>query len=109
MRWIFGVAVLLVALACCSLDLRIDRGGQARATAARAQIENFKAALNEYRLDVGDYPSTEEGLQALRVNPGRTSWNGPYMPQDIPRDPWNVPFRYACQDGKVQITASHTR
>lgn len=77
--------------------------------AARAQIENFKTALNNYRHDVGDYPSTKEGLQALRVNPGRTHWNGPYMPQDIPRDPWNKPYSYVYQDGTVQITASHSR
>lgn len=107
MRWVLGVVVLLVALAYCSLDVRVDRSSQARSAAARAQIANFHTALGAYSLDVGDYPSTAEGLQALRVNPGHLRWDGPYMPQDIPRDPWNKPYRYVYQDGKVQITASH--
>ena len=98
--------MLLCAFACCPLDVGIDRSDRARAIAARAQIENFKVALNAYRQDVGDYPSTAEGLHALRVSPGHPGWDGPYMPQDIPRDPWDVPYAYVYEGGRVQITAS---
>jgi general secretion pathway protein G len=76
-------------------------------TAARAAIANFHTALGAYRLDVGDYPSTAEGLQALRMNPGRPGWDGPYMPRDIPLDPWGVPYGYVYEGGKARITASH--
>jgi general secretion pathway protein G len=68
--------------------------GSLKATAAQSQIANFQTALDSYRVDVGAYPSTDQGLHALRVNPGVAGWNGPYMPQDIPLDPWGHPYRY---------------
>ncbi len=46
-------------------------------------------ALGTYKLDTGTFPTTEQGLQALRVKPADVNqWNGPYMPKDIPKDPW---------------------
>ena len=68
---------------------------KAKVTAARAQIVNFMTALGSYKLDVGAFPSTEQGLQALRVKPSDAAqWNGPYMPQDIPKDPWQHDYTY---------------
>src|ERR1700736_3495906 len=67
----------------------------ARITAARTQIQNFMPALGSYKLDTGTFPSTEQGLQALRVKPTDVNqWNGPYMPQDIPKDPWGHDYGY---------------
>ena len=67
----------------------------ARITAARAQINSFMTALGSFKLDTGVFPTTEQGLQALRVNVGNTpNWNGPYLPQDIPTDPWKRPYSY---------------
>jgi general secretion pathway protein G len=67
----------------------------ARITAARAQIHNFMTALGAYKLDTGTFPTTEQGLQALRVKPGELNqWTGPYMPQDIPKDPWGHEYVY---------------
>src|SRR5580693_922142 len=67
----------------------LKHGDQARVTAARAQIHNFETALASYKLDTGLFPPTDQGLQALRVKPGDLGqWAGPYMPQDIPKDPW---------------------
>src|SRR5216683_4573026 len=71
------------------------KGDQARVTAARAQIHNFMTALGTYKLDTGVFPTTEQGLQALRVKPGEVNqWAGPYLPQEIPVDPWGRAYTY---------------
>ena len=63
--------------------------------AARAQIENFRKALDTYKLDVGRYPSTEQGLQVLITRPGGdTKWNGPYLDKEVPVDPWGKSYLY---------------
>ncbi|MBZ5563670.1 MAG: type II secretion system major pseudopilin GspG [Acidobacteriia bacterium] len=68
---------------------------QARITTAAAQIAAFQTALAAYKLDTGNFPTTEQGLQALRVAPtGLKNWNGPYLPKDIPMDPWRNPYIY---------------
>lgn len=70
---------------------------QAKQKAAKAQIELFGTALDAFRLDVGRYPTTEEGLKALREKPsGVEEWKGPYLPKDIPLDPWGRPYIYKC-------------
>jgi general secretion pathway protein G len=70
---------------------------QAKQKAAKAQIELFGTALDAFRLDVGRYPTTEEGLKALREKPsGVEEWKGPYLPKDIPLDPWGRPYLYKC-------------
>jgi general secretion pathway protein G len=67
----------------------------ARVTAAKSQIENFMTALGAYKLDTGTFPTTEQGLQALRLRPADANqWAGPYMPKDIPRDPWGHDYIY---------------
>jgi len=67
----------------------LRKSDTARVTAARAQINSFMTALGSYKLDTGTFPSTEEGLQALRVKPNnQPQWQGAYLPQEIPVDPW---------------------
>ena len=62
---------------------------QAKITTAKAQIAAFQTALSAYKLDTGTFPTTDQGLQALRVAPpGLNNWNGPYLPKEIPLDPW---------------------
>ncbi len=68
--------------------------GKSKLKAAKAQIELFGTALDSFRLDVGRYPTTEEGLQALRTNPGVEKWDGPYLKKEVPLDPWNRPYVY---------------
>lgn len=69
----------------------------ARQKAAKAQIELFGTALDTFRLDVGRYPTTDEGLKALREKPaGVDNWQGPYLPKEIPVDPWQNPYVYRC-------------
>jgi general secretion pathway protein G len=69
----------------------------AKQKATKAQIELFGTALDALRLDVGRYPTTEEGLKALREKPsGMDGWKGPYLPKEIPVDPWARPYLYKC-------------
>lgn len=83
---------LFVALVGPKLWSNVDK---AKITQAKAQIENFMGALGTYKLDNGNFPTTEQGLAALRVKPGDAdSWNGPYMPKDVPKDPWGHDYVY---------------
>ncbi len=70
--------------------------GKGKQSAAKAQIELLGQALDQYRLDVGRYPTTQEGLNALNVNPGVDRWQGPYLKKELPQDPWNRPYIYQC-------------
>ncbi|MFZ5757960.1 MAG: type II secretion system major pseudopilin GspG [Pseudomonadota bacterium] len=69
--------------------------GKSEVTTARAQIDALGKALDQYRLDNGRYPSTQEGLAALvRQPPGTPYWDGPYLKKDVPRDPWHQTYVY---------------
>ena len=73
----------------------IRQEGKARVKAARAQIELLGTALDTYRLDIGRYPSSQEGLGALQQRPfGVDRWDGPYLKKDVPKDPWDHPYMY---------------
>ena len=68
---------------------------KAKIKAAKAQIELLGTALDTFRLDVGRYPTTEEGLEALRTKPGGLErWDGPYLKKDLPLDPWGKAYAY---------------
>ncbi|MDP3047827.1 MAG: type II secretion system major pseudopilin GspG [Thermodesulfovibrionales bacterium] len=89
------VIVILGLLAALVAPKMFGRIGEAKQKAAKAQIELFGTALDSFRLDVGKYPATSEGLQALRVSPsGVENWNGPYLPKEIPLDPWGHAYNY---------------
>ncbi|MBV8503813.1 MAG: type II secretion system major pseudopilin GspG [Paucibacter sp.] len=70
--------------------------GKSEVTIAKAQIEGFTKALDAYRLDVGRYPSTEQGLAVLQIRPteGGERWNGPYLSKAVPKDPWGHAYVY---------------
>lgn len=70
--------------------------GTAKVEAAKVQIERISSALDLYRLEVGSYPSEDEGLEALLVEPaGVRGWNGPYLrKKEALMDPWGRPFNY---------------
>lgn len=83
---------LLAALVGPTLYQRIK---PAKQSAARAQVENFMTALDGFFIDVGRYPSTQEGLKALRIKPeGTEKWVGPYLKKDVPADPWGNAYIY---------------
>ena len=64
----------------------------AQRDAALSQIASLEAALDTYRLDVGEYPDSLEGLR--ENDSGRASWNGPYLRRGVPLDPWNNEYVY---------------
>ena len=85
---------LLAALVGPKLWDKISKGKQ---VAAMGQIGLFGTALDAFRLDIGRYPTTEEGLKALREKPSAAdNWNGPYLPKEIPLDPWKNAYVYKC-------------
>jgi len=69
--------------------------GKSEAKVARAQIKALEDALDQYRLDVGKYPDSEQGLTALFTQPADESrWQGPYLKKAVPNDPWGTPYQY---------------
>src|SRR5215831_5557037 len=90
------VVVTIIALfAALVAPGMFKQAGKAKLTGARVQINNFKGALGAYKLDTGTFPTTEQGLQALRVRPADLpQWNGPYLPRDVPKDPWGTDYGY---------------
>jgi len=78
--------------------------GKSEVRIAKAQIEALAKALDHYRLDLGRYPSTEEGLTALRVSPGNNpKWNGPYLQKDVPPDPWGRAYVYRSPGERAEF------
>lgn len=78
--------------------------GKSEVTMAKAQINSFEKALDTFRLDVGRYPNTEEGLNAMLVAPptAGAKWNGPYLPK-VPSDPWGRPYQYKAPGAKSEF------
>ena len=69
--------------------------GKSEVQVARAQIDAFEKALDQYRLDTSHYPSTEQGLEALMTKPASEArWQGPYLKRSAPPDPWGRPYVY---------------
>jgi general secretion pathway protein G len=83
---------LFIALVGPKLWSNVDR---AKITKARAEIEGLQNALGTYKLDNGSFPTSEQGLQALRVKPAdAVQWGGPYTDKEIPKDPWGHDYIY---------------
>jgi general secretion pathway protein G len=76
---------------------------RARPVAAKAQIAALFRALDVYRSDVGDFPTEAQGLEALQQNPGVEGWNGPYLKQAVPKDPWGAPYGYRVAAGRPEV------
>ena len=90
------VVMVIIAMFATLVGQRLFRNVErARETQAKAQISEFESVLDTFRLDVGRYPTAEEGLQALRARPGTLErWDGPYLRKDVPLDPWQHPYVY---------------
>lgn len=76
--------------------------GKSEVTVAKAQIDALDKSLDTYRLDVGRYPSSEEGLAALMTAPPSAGarWNGPYLKKGVPPDPWGHAYQYRAPGSK---------
>ncbi|MBT9456643.1 MAG: type II secretion system major pseudopilin GspG [Burkholderiaceae bacterium] len=69
--------------------------GKSEVKAAKAQIDGLQKALDQYRIDMGRYPSTEQGLAVLVTKPSdEPRWAGPYLSKAVPKDPWQHEFQY---------------
>jgi general secretion pathway protein G len=90
------IVVIIIGLLAALVGPKLfGKVSSAKLKAAKAQIELFGTALDAFRLDVGRYPTGEEGLKALREKPsGVDGWQGPYLPKEIPLDPWGRPYLY---------------
>lgn len=102
------VLVILGLLAALVGPTLFQRINPAKQSVARTQIENFMTALDSYFVDTGTFPTTQEGLAALRAKPSNASkWNGPYLKKDIPHDPWGNPFQYRApgRNGGYEISS----
>jgi general secretion pathway protein G len=89
------VMVIIGLLASIVAPQYFKQIGKSNTKVARAQIESFGQALDQYRLDVGRYPNGEQGLASLNLAPANVpQWRGPYLKRDIPNDPWGTPYQY---------------
>jgi general secretion pathway protein G len=92
------VIIVLGLLAGLVAPRIIGRVSEAKSASARTQIELLGVALDNYRLDTGGYPTTEQGLAALEAKPTTdpmpTNWRGPYLRKGVPADPWDRPYLY---------------
>jgi general secretion pathway protein G len=93
------VVIAIIAVLASVVAPSIFRNvGDAKQAAARSQLEVFATALNQYRLDNDTYPTTDQGLEALRTLPTQgdpvRNWRGPYLSRLVPLDPWGRPYSY---------------
>lgn len=91
------VLVILGLLAALVGPSVLDKVGGAKSDSAKLQIEELGSSLDIFKLEVGRYPTTQEGLQALVQAPaGASNWRGPYLKKkEVPKDPWGNEYHYA--------------
>ena len=108
----FTLMELLVVLAILGLLMSLvgprvlNQLGGAKTKTALIQIKDLEQTLEMYKLDVGRFPSSSEGLQALVTKPGTApGWNGPYLKADVPLDPWKreYQYKYPGERGELDI------
>ncbi|MCU0586581.1 MAG: type II secretion system major pseudopilin GspG [Syntrophobacteraceae bacterium] len=88
------VMIILGLLAALVAPKMFQKVGSSKQKAAKTQISMIGTALDAFRLDMGRYPSGEEGLDALRKSSGQGPWDGPYLSKEVPPDPWGRPYLY---------------
>lgn len=93
------VVITVIAILASLVSPMVFRNvGDAKQTSARAQIESLGLALEQYRLDNDQFPSTAQGLVALRARPSGEpvppNWRGPYLRKEVPLDPWGRAYVY---------------
>ena len=89
------VMVIIGLLAAYVAPRYFSQVGKSEVRSTQAQVAALRSALDTYRLDVGAYPSSQQGLAALTSRPeGLARWNGPYLQRAVPADPWGRPYQY---------------
>lgn len=103
------VMIILGLLAALVAPRWFGKAEKARQKAAKSQISAFEAAIDTYKLDTGKFPTTDQGLSALRVKPSDMGnrWDGPYLKKEIPKDPWGKEYVYRSpsEHGDYEITS----
>lgn len=95
------VVVIISILAALVVPRFVGRSKEAQQAAAKVQIVNFGTALDMFELDTGNYPTTEQGIEALTKEPTLPpvpqpgQWKGPYLKGSVRKDPWANPYVYA--------------
>ncbi|NBQ86949.1 MAG: type II secretion system protein GspG [Betaproteobacteria bacterium] len=98
------VLVILTLLAGLVGPRVLSQLGGAKSKTASVQIADIEKSLDLFKLDVGRYPTAEEGLESLVTRPATApGWNGPYIKGALPADPWGRPYKYALSGSGVQI------
>ena len=98
------VVVIIGLLAGIVAPRYFGQVGKSEVNVAKAQLDALEKALDQYRLDVGHYPSTELGLKALVERPAsEPKWSGPYLRKDVPPDPWGRPYVYKVPGEKGEF------
>lgn len=94
------VIVIIGLLAAFVAPRYFSQIGKSQQQVARAQIDSLEKALDQYRIDTGHYPSQEQGLAALNVQPAaEPQWRGPYLKKTVPLDPWGSVYVYKIPSG----------
>ncbi|MBN1908174.1 MAG: type II secretion system major pseudopilin GspG [Pirellulales bacterium] len=92
---VLAILVIIASLVVVAIGPSLE---SAKVNAARTQIGAFETALDTYRLAIGDFPTTAQGLEALWTQPGDLAnpgkWKGPYLKKPVPLDPWDHPYQY---------------
>lgn len=91
---VMAIVLILTAAVGVSAVKQIEK---ARVVTAKSQIETFSLALDSYYMDVGAYPTSEQGLEALYSKPlslSNDAWDGPYLSKAVPKDPWGNEYQY---------------
>jgi general secretion pathway protein G len=89
------VMTIIALFAALVVPNMLKHGERARIVKAHSDIQAFMTALNTYKLDTGVFPTTEQGLRALREKPAdMTQWAGPYIQQEVAKDPWDHDYVY---------------
>jgi general secretion pathway protein G len=104
------VILILAILAALIIPRLVGRTSDAKIAKTKSDIATLSSLLQQYRLDTDRYPTTEEGLNALRVRPsGARNWKGPYTTKDIPLDGWGSPYVYQAPgpDGQDFLITSY--
>lgn len=107
----FTLVELLVVLAILTLlaglvgPRVLGQLGGAKSKTAAVQIADIEKAMELFKLDVGRFPTSEEGLEALAARPPTVAsgWAGPYLKGSLPTDPWGKPYRYQSSGNTVEI------
>ena len=94
------VVMVIIALFAAIVGTRVGRNvDKAKQVASKSQISEYESALDQFKLDVGRYPSNEEALSALRTKPENApNWDGPYLKKEVAPDPWGRPYVYRFPD-----------